>query len=128
MVVTAPRDGSVLRLIARQGGEMVKAGDPIAQFVPDTEARAVELWLDGIDAPLVTPGRHVRLQFEGWPAVHAELARVDPKLAELAQLHLFGGLSISEIAELTGTAERSAFRQWRTARMYLIKSIGESGR
>jgi adhesin transport system membrane fusion protein len=69
MVVTAPRDGSVLRLIARQGGEMVKAGDPIAQFVPDTEARAVELWLDGIDAPLVTPGRHVRLQFEGWPAV-----------------------------------------------------------
>ena len=52
MVVTAPRDGSVLRLIARQGGEMVKAGDPIAQFVPDTEARAVELWLDGIDAPL----------------------------------------------------------------------------
>ncbi len=69
LVVTAPRDGSVLRLIARQGGEMVKAGDPIAQFVPDTEARAVELWLDGIDAPLVTPGRHVRLQFEGWPAV-----------------------------------------------------------
>ena len=69
MVVTASRDGSILRLIARQGGEMVKAGDPIAQFVPDTEARAVELWLDGIDAPLVTPGRHVRLQFEGWPAV-----------------------------------------------------------
>lgn len=60
--------------------------------------------------------------------VMTELARVDPKLAELAQLHLFGGLSISEIAELTGTAERSAFRQWRTARMYLIKSIGESGR
>jgi len=69
MLVTAPRDGSVLRLIARQGGEMVKAGDPIAQFVPDTEARAVELWLDGVNAPLVTPGRHVRLQFEGWPAV-----------------------------------------------------------
>lgn len=69
VTVTAPRDGSVLRLIARQGGEMVKAGDPIALFVPETEARAVELWLDGIDAPLVTPGRHVRLQFEGWPAV-----------------------------------------------------------
>lgn len=69
MIIRAPRDGSVLRLIARQGGEMVKAGDPIAHFVPDTEDRAVELWLDGIDAPLVTPGRHVRLQFEGWPAV-----------------------------------------------------------
>ncbi|MBL9103603.1 MAG: HlyD family efflux transporter periplasmic adaptor subunit [Myxococcales bacterium] len=69
MTVTAPRDGTVLRLVAREGGEMVKAGDPLAMFVPDTEARAVELWLDGLDAPLVTPGRKVRLQFEGWPAV-----------------------------------------------------------
>jgi membrane fusion protein, adhesin transport system len=69
MTIMAPRDGTVLRLVAREGGEVVKAGDPIALFVPDTEARAVELWLDGLDAPLVTPGRHVRLQFEGWPAV-----------------------------------------------------------
>ena len=56
--------------------------------------------------------------------VMMELARIDLKLAELAQLHLFGGLSISEIAELNGTPERTAFRQWRTARMYLVKSIG----
>lgn len=69
MTITAPRDGSVLRMIARAGSEMIKAGEPLAMFVPDTEARAVELWLDGLDAPLVTPGRHVRLQFEGWPAV-----------------------------------------------------------
>ena len=69
MLITAPRDGSVLRLMVRAGGEMVKTGEPLAMFVPDTEARAVELWLDGLDAPLVSPGRHVRLQFEGWPAV-----------------------------------------------------------
>jgi len=56
--------------------------------------------------------------------VMVELARIDPKLAELAQLHLFGGLSIIEIAELTGKPERSTFRLWRTARMYLVKSIG----
>jgi len=56
--------------------------------------------------------------------VMTALARIDPGLAELAQLHLFGGLSISEIAELRGTAERTTFRQWRTARMYLVKSIG----
>lgn len=69
MTVVAPRDGTMLRLVAREGGEMVKAGDPLAMFVPDTEARAVELWLDGLDAPLISPGRKVRLQFEGWPAV-----------------------------------------------------------
>ena len=29
----------------------------------------MQIWLDGNDAPLVEAGRHVRLQFEGWPAV-----------------------------------------------------------
>jgi len=67
--VVAPRSGTIMRVMARQGGEMVKAGDALAILVPDTETRAVELWVDGNDAPLITPGRHVRLQFEGWPAV-----------------------------------------------------------
>lgn len=67
--VRAPRAGSILRVIARHGAEMVKAGDPLAIIVPDTNERAVELWIDGNDIPLVTPGRDVRLQFEGWPAV-----------------------------------------------------------
>lgn len=60
--------------------------------------------------------------------VMTELARVDEGLAEIAQLHLFGGFSIIEIAELSGTPERTAFRRWRTARMYLVKAIGASGR
>ena len=69
MQVVAPRAGTVFRLVAKQGGELAKQGDTLAVLVPDTEQRAVELWVDGNDAPLITPGRHVRLQFEGWPAV-----------------------------------------------------------
>lgn len=69
MSVTAPRAGAVFRVNSFSGGEMVKAGDTLMQLVPDTKSRAVELWVDGNDAPLITPGRHVRLQFEGWPAV-----------------------------------------------------------
>ncbi|MCA9656608.1 MAG: HlyD family efflux transporter periplasmic adaptor subunit [Myxococcales bacterium] len=69
MRITAPRAGSVFRIVAKQGGEVVKQGEALAVLVPDTDGRAVELWVDGNDAPLVTPGRHVRLQFEGWPAV-----------------------------------------------------------
>lgn len=68
-VVAAPRDGTILRLLANQGGEMVSAGEPLLVLVPETAERAVEIWLSGNDAPLVTNGRHVRLQFEGWPAV-----------------------------------------------------------
>lgn len=70
-VVTAPRDGFILKLIANQGGEIVKQGEPLFILVPDTQVRAVEIWLAGNDAPLVTPGWHVRLQFEGWPAVQS---------------------------------------------------------
>lgn len=67
--VTAPRGGTILRLVAKQGGEMVKAGDTLAVLVPHTGERAVEIWIDGNDVNLVTPGRAVRLQFDGWPAV-----------------------------------------------------------
>jgi len=68
-VVEAPVPGIVLRVVARQGGEMVKAGDVLMELVPDSGNNVVELWVDGNDAPLVTPGRKVRLQFEGWPAL-----------------------------------------------------------
>lgn len=69
MRVVAPRDGTILRIVAKQGTEMVKAGEALVVLVPEANSRAVEIYLDGNDAPLVDPGRHVRLQFEGWPAV-----------------------------------------------------------
>lgn len=67
--VKAPRAGTILRIVTKQGGEMVKAGDTLAIFVPTISARAVELWVDGRDVPLLRLGGEVRLQFEGWPAL-----------------------------------------------------------
>lgn len=58
--------------------------------------------------------------------VMTELARVDPALAELAQLHVFAGLGTAEIAELRGVSERTVFRDWRTARMFLLRFIAET--
>lgn len=69
MRIDAPRAGTILRLVARPGGEIVKASDPLALLVPERSASAVELWVDGNDAPLVQTQRPVRLQFEGWPAL-----------------------------------------------------------
>lgn len=59
--------------------------------------------------------------------VLSALERVDPKLLEIAQLHLFGGLRFTEIAELLGSSERTVFRQWRSARSYLVMLIQEGG-
>ena len=76
--IVAPCDGFVFRVAANvgQGGQYVKEGDELCTIVPDTNDRVVELFLDGLDAPLVLAyadrtGRmpHVRLQFEGWPAI-----------------------------------------------------------
>lgn len=76
--VKAPCDGTVFRISVNvgQGGQYVKEGDELAVIVPDTTERVVELYVDGVDAPLIAAhmqrtgtGPHVRLQFEGWPAV-----------------------------------------------------------
>ncbi len=67
--ILAPFDGFLTRITPNQSTAVLKEGDPICTIVPETADRAVQVWLDGNDAPLVQPGRHVRLQFEGWPAV-----------------------------------------------------------
>ena len=65
----APVDGIVTQITPNFGTRMLKEGDPVCVIVPDAKERAVQIWLDGNDATLVEEGRHVRLQFEGWPAV-----------------------------------------------------------
>lgn len=77
-VVTAPRDGIVLK-VNTTDGSFLKPGDPICIIIPDTESRFVEVMVDGNDMPLIKarhevdgeiiPGSPVRLAFEGWPAV-----------------------------------------------------------
>ncbi|MCB9612058.1 MAG: HlyD family efflux transporter periplasmic adaptor subunit [Sandaracinus sp.] len=67
--VRAPRAGIIDRVLVQQGGMQVSRGQTLANLVPYTQRRAVELTVDGNDAALISPGRTVRLQFEGWPAV-----------------------------------------------------------
>lgn len=67
--VHAPRDGYIMNLAVFDTSSIVKPGDQLCRIVPRTESPAVQVWVAGNDAPLIAPGRHVRLQFEGWPAV-----------------------------------------------------------
>lgn len=68
-LVRAPRDGRVQQLNAAAGGAYISAGVVLAVIAPERIQRAVELYIDGRDVPLVRPGRAVRLEFEGWPAI-----------------------------------------------------------
>jgi adhesin transport system membrane fusion protein len=68
-VVVAPRDGFVLSVHGGPEAGQIKAGDLLVTLVPVASERAVELWVDGRDMPLVDPGGAVRVMFEGWPAL-----------------------------------------------------------
>ncbi|MFT5681006.1 MAG: adhesin transport system membrane fusion protein [Myxococcota bacterium] len=66
--VFAVQDGTVLKVYGGPG-TWKKKGDPLVALVPQTTSRAVELYIDGNDTPLVRPGESVRVVFEGWPAL-----------------------------------------------------------
>lgn len=66
--VTSPRGGRIQTLNAAAGGALISAGTVLATVAPEQIERAVELYVDGRDIPLVDKGRPVRLEFEGFPA------------------------------------------------------------
>jgi len=50
-----------------------------------------------------------------------KLAKVDALACEVAQMRVFGGLTMAEIGGVTGKSERSAARKWRFARAFLLE-------
>lgn len=68
-LIRAPQDGFVVRVLNRGVGEIVSAGAAVATVQPATPGLAAELTVKAMDVPLLRPGRKVRLQFDGWPAL-----------------------------------------------------------
>jgi multidrug resistance efflux pump len=67
--ITAPQDGYVVRAVRAGIGETIKEGEPVVTVMPAHAEQAVELYVRPMDVPLLQPGRKVRLQFDGWPAL-----------------------------------------------------------
>ncbi len=68
-LIEAPQDGYVVRARRAGQGEIVKAGEPIITLQPARPTKAVELFVKPMDVALLRPGRHVRVFFDGWPAL-----------------------------------------------------------
>jgi RNA polymerase sigma factor (TIGR02999 family) len=59
-------------------------------------------------------------------ALDASLKRLEaesPRLARLVELRFFAGLSFAEIGEVQGLTERTAKRDWRKARAFLLAEL-----
>jgi multidrug resistance efflux pump len=67
--ITAPQDGYITKAIQVGLGETIKEGEKIVSIMPANSKLAVEMYIRPIDLPLVQKGEHVRIQFDGWPAI-----------------------------------------------------------
>lgn len=67
--LTAPQDGIITSILKSGIGETVKAGSEVVSIMPSNYELAVEMYIKPIDLPLLDKGQHVRIQFDGWPAI-----------------------------------------------------------
>jgi RNA polymerase sigma factor (TIGR02999 family) len=75
--------------------------------------------LEGVEA-----GGGDRFDLVAVDAALRELDGLDPRCAKVVELHVFGGLTMPEIADLLQLAERTVFRDWRKARAILVDRLG----
>jgi multidrug resistance efflux pump len=68
-VVRAPQTGYIVRALKAGIGETIKEGESVATLQPEAPALAAEVYVRAMDVPLIQPGRTVRLQFDGFPAI-----------------------------------------------------------
>jgi multidrug resistance efflux pump len=67
--ITAPQDGYIIKALRTGVGETIKEGEEVVSILPKNAQLAVELFADPMDVVLLKKGDHIRLQFEGWPAL-----------------------------------------------------------
>lgn len=95
-------DTARARLAARRGGGL-------PDLTLDTEAAISE---GGDDATVVRVDDAL-----------ADLAKVNPRLAEVVEMRYFGGLTEAEIAEALGVSDRTVKRDWEKARLLLAAAL-----
>lgn len=67
--ILAPQDGYVVRAMKAGIGETVKAGSAVCTIMPEVRELAVEMYVKAMNIPLISKGRHTRVEFDGWPAL-----------------------------------------------------------
>jgi adhesin transport system membrane fusion protein len=67
--ILAPQDCYVTELFANGIGETIKEGAAVVSIMPTDYKMAAAVFVNPIDLPLVKVGEHVRMQFDGWPAI-----------------------------------------------------------
>jgi multidrug resistance efflux pump len=67
--ILAPQAGTVVKATQAGIGETIKEGDAVCTIVPQSSDVAVEMHVKAMDVPLISKGRRVRIEFDGFPAL-----------------------------------------------------------
>lgn len=67
--VIAPQAGIVVKALKAGIGETIKEGEAVCTIMPEASDLAVAMYIKAMDVPLISKGRKVRIQFDGWPAL-----------------------------------------------------------
>jgi RNA polymerase sigma-70 factor (ECF subfamily) len=55
----------------------------------------------------------------------AALSQFDERKARVVELRFFGGLSVKEVAEVLNVSEETVMRDWRLAKVWLLRELGQ---
>lgn len=67
--IIAPQDGQIIKVKNAGVGEIIKESEMVAEVVPTSTSRSVEMFIKAVDIPLVSIGQKVSLTFDGFPAI-----------------------------------------------------------
>lgn len=67
--VLAPRNGFVTQALQAGLGENIKENTPIITIIPKNWKKAVEVYVEPIDLPLISKGNEMMFLFDGWPSI-----------------------------------------------------------
>jgi RNA polymerase sigma factor (TIGR02999 family) len=79
------------------------------------------LWPGGSDS------KPTSVDIEALDAALTRLAELSPERASVVEMRFYAGLSIEEIARVTGVSDRTIKRQWRAARAWLLGELEQAG-
>lgn len=96
-------DAARRRASEKRGGNQVAV--TITQSIPGTD-QSIEVDLLALEQSLL------------------KLEKTSPELANIVDLHFFGGVGFADIGRLLGVHERTIFRQWRVARAQIQVDLG----
>ncbi len=93
-------------------------------------ARGRQSWRHGgrsLAVPL-DEARYVSIDPPDYASIHDALQRlekINPSLAQIVELHIFGGLSFDEVAAVLHKGESTVRKHWTSAKVWLGKELGD---